>query len=108
MNDMADAMTFPKTMKEFIDWFSFKDRDEVYTNGSMIIPTFRVEQAIEHYEQEIRNKAIDEFGERLKTDYVNFDLYYILQNNNFAFENTSFKSYQDMVDEIAKQMKGGE
>lgn len=57
---------------------------------------------------EERNKAIDEFAERLKTDYVNFDLYYILQNNNFAFENTSLKSYQDMVEEIAKQMKGGE
>lgn len=52
--------------------------------------------------------AIDEFAKRLKTDYVNFDLYYILQNNNFAFENTSLKSYQDMIDEIADQMKGGE
>ena len=58
-------------------------------------------------EQEIRNKAVDEFAERLKTDYVNFDMYYILQNNNFAFENTSLKSYQDMIDEIAKEIKGG-
>lgn len=53
-------------------------------------------------------KAIDEFAERLKTDYVNFDLYYILQDNNFAFENTSLKSYQNMIDEIAEEMKGGE
>ena len=52
-------------------------------------------------------KAIDEFVKRLKTDYVNFDLYYILQNNNFAFENTSLKSYQDMIDRIAEQMKVG-
>lgn len=76
---MADAMKFPKTMKEFIDGFSFKDRDEVYTNGSMLIPTFRVEQAIEHYGQEIRTKAIDEVFDFLKTQRdtkymkVNFD-----------------------------------
>lgn len=60
-----------------------------------------------NHEQEIRNKAIDEFAKSLKTDYVNFDLYYILQNNNFAFENTSLKCYQDMIDELAEQMKGG-
>ena len=52
------------------------------------------------------NKAIDDFAKSLKTDYVNFDLYYILQNNNFAFENTSLKSYQDMIDELAEQLKG--
>lgn len=56
---MADVMTFPKTMKEFVDNYSFKDRDEVYTNGSMLIQTFRVEQAIEHYEKEICKKLAD-------------------------------------------------
>lgn len=51
-------------------------------------------------------KAIDEFAKSLKTDYVNFDLYYILENNNIAFENTSLIIYQDMIDELAEQMKG--
>lgn len=54
------------------------------------------------------NKAIDDFAERLKTDYVNFDLYYILQDNKFAFENTSVKCYKDMIDELAEQLKAGD
>ena len=57
-------------------------------------------------EKNMWNSAIDDFAKSLKTDYVNFDLYYILQNNNFAFENTSLKSYQDMIDELAEQLKG--
>lgn len=57
---MADRMEFPKTMQEFVESYSFIDIDEVYTNGCMLLPTFRVEQAIEHYEKEIRAKAIDE------------------------------------------------
>ena len=60
-----------------------------------------------NHEQEIRNKAIDEFAKSLKTDYVNFDLYYILENNNVEFENASIKSYKDMIDELAEQLKGG-
>ena len=55
----------------------------------------------------VYNKAIDDFAKRLKTDYVNFDLYYILQDNNVAFEKTSLKSYQDMIDELAEQLKAG-
>ena len=51
------------------------------------------------------NKAIDDFAKRLKTDYVNFDLYNILNDNNIAFENESLKSYQDMIDEIAEELK---
>lgn len=69
-----------------------------------------IDEKIKEFEadiQKIRNKAIDEFAKSLKTDYVNFDLYYILQNNNVAFEITSLKSYRDMIDELAEQMKGG-
>ncbi len=46
---MADSMYFPDMIQEFIDDYSFKDTEEVYTNGSKLIPVFRVEQAIEHY-----------------------------------------------------------
>ena len=52
---MADKMEFPSTIEEFIKGYSFKDSDEVYTNGAELIPVFRVEQAFEHYEKEIRN-----------------------------------------------------
>ena len=42
-----EQMAFPKTIKEFIDDYSFKDKEEIYTNGSHLIQTFRVEQALE-------------------------------------------------------------
>lgn len=63
---MADRMAFPNTMKEFIESFSFKDSEEVYTNGAELIPVFRVEQGFEHYAKEIRVKAIDEMLEELQ------------------------------------------
>lgn len=68
---MADRMAFPNTMKEFIESFSFKDSEEVYTNGAELIPVFRVEQGFEHYAKEIRAKAIDEFAEKIQWEYLN-------------------------------------
>jgi len=44
-----NMQTFPETFKEFIDEYSFKDKEEIYTNGSDLIPVFRVKQAWEHY-----------------------------------------------------------
>lgn len=46
---MADKMYFPEKWEDFVDSYSFKDKEEIYTNGSELIPVFRVEQMIEHY-----------------------------------------------------------
>ena len=56
---MADQMWFPDDIKEFLDSYSFKDKEEVYTNGSDLIPLFRVYQALEYYYQykEEHNRA---------------------------------------------------
>lgn len=62
---MLHRMEFPNTIKEFIDSFSFKDSEEVYTNGVELIPVFRVEQALEHYEKKKQNKTIDEFAGKM-------------------------------------------
>ena len=51
-------------------------------------------------------QAVDEFAKRLKTDYVNFELYYIFQDNEFADDTTSLKYYQKMIDEISEELKG--
>ena len=56
-------MSFPETPLEFLKSYEFKDKEKIYTNGSMLIPTFRVKQMIEHYfnsipiedEQEVRH-----------------------------------------------------
>lgn len=46
---MPDAMTFPDNWEDFINDYSFKDTEEIYTNGSELIPVFRVKQLIDHY-----------------------------------------------------------
>lgn len=45
MNEMMD---FPNTFEEFAEQYGFKDKKEIYTNGSMLIPVFRVKQWLEH------------------------------------------------------------
>ena len=49
---MPDCMSFPENIMDFIDDYSFEDSDHVYTNGSKLIQSFRVKQAVEHYLQE--------------------------------------------------------
>lgn len=51
---MNEQMTFPDSIYEFLSDYSFKDEEEVYTNGSLLIPTFRVKQALEHYFEEVK------------------------------------------------------
>ena len=52
---MADCMEFPKTIIEFLHGYSFKDEEEIYTNGSELIQVFRVIQALEYYAPELLN-----------------------------------------------------
>ncbi len=43
-----EQMDFPSTFDEFAKDYGFKDKNEVYTNGSELIPVFRVKQWLEH------------------------------------------------------------
>lgn len=45
---MADVMTFPNTWEEFEEMYSITDTEQIYTNGSRLIPTFRVRQWLDH------------------------------------------------------------
>ena len=47
---MAETMMFPATFDEFAEQYGFKDKHEVYTNGSDLIATFRVRQWLDHVE----------------------------------------------------------
>lgn len=47
---MDETMNFPDTWEEFVEEFGFSDSKEVYTNGTKLIPVFRVEQWLEHNE----------------------------------------------------------
>lgn len=99
---MADKIKFPKTMKEFIDSYSFKDEEQIYTNGAELIPVFRVEQALEHYEKAIRNKAINDFAELLKGKAEE-----ILKNPDIMADckKCTIWKVRD-IEEIAEQLKG--
>lgn len=46
---MGDKMEFPDNPMQFVEEYSFKDKDGIYTNGSDLIPVFRVKQMLEHY-----------------------------------------------------------
>jgi hypothetical protein len=45
---MGEQMEFPETFEAFVKEYGFKDDKEVYTNGSDLIPIFRVKQWLEH------------------------------------------------------------
>ena len=48
----GDQMTFPSTWEEFEKIYGFTDTEEIYTNGSRLIQSFRVEQWLEHLQTE--------------------------------------------------------
>lgn len=52
---MGENMNFPDNPLDFIKKYSFKDKLGIYTNGSMLVPLFRVEQMIEHYMNDFKN-----------------------------------------------------
>ena len=45
----GDMMSFPDNWWTFVLQYQFADKEEIYTNGSMLIPSFRVRQMVEHY-----------------------------------------------------------
>lgn len=53
----GDMMEFPKTFDEFVDSYGFIDTEEVYTNGSQLIPVFRIKQWFEHIKALSENKG---------------------------------------------------
>ena len=57
---MTVCMEFPKTITEFLHDYSFKDREEIYTNGSELIQLFRVIQALEHYAPELLKEELND------------------------------------------------
>lgn len=46
---MFSRLELPEDPKDFIKMFEFKDHACHYTNGSYLIPSYRVLQMIEHY-----------------------------------------------------------
>lgn len=49
---MADLMTFPNTVEEFMDKYKIVDTYCVYTNGVEMVPIFRMQQWFDHVGQQ--------------------------------------------------------
>ena len=41
---MPDTMSFPKTLDEFMEQYKIVDAEQVYTNGTELVPIFRIKQ----------------------------------------------------------------
>lgn len=41
---MTEAMEFPKTLDEFMEQYKIVDTEQVYTNGTELVPIFRIKQ----------------------------------------------------------------
>ena len=64
---MNEQMEFPETFEQFVKEYGFKDNKEVYTNGSDLIPIFRVKQWLEH------QMTADEYRQRMIQAFCNAD-----------------------------------
>lgn len=71
----GEIMDFPNTFDEFAKSYGFKDKKEVYTNGSELIPVFRVKQWLEHIlcDDAISRQAALEMEKSYNTD--GWDMY---------------------------------
>lgn len=99
---MGDKMEFPDNPMQFVEEYSFKDKDGIYTNGSDLIPVFRVKQMLEHYHIPYVENHNPQH-ERLTCDYVD-DMQYIIRHcvrsDNIDL-NCGGDDFQDIVDKLA-------
>ena len=67
---MGDIMTFPKRWEDFLHDYEFEDARRIYTNGSRLIPSFRVKQMMEHYAPVVHGRWIDNGANGYKWAFV--------------------------------------
>lgn len=66
-------MEFPETFDEFADTYGLVDTEEVYTNGSQLIPVFRAKQWLEHIGALSENKRASKHGSWLRMSDLSED-----------------------------------
>ena len=55
---MADMMTFPNTVEEFMEQYKITDTEQIYTNGAELVPIFRMKQWFDHEPERKKGKWI--------------------------------------------------
>lgn len=53
---MADMMTFPNTVEEFMEKYKITDTEQIYTNGAELVPIFRMKQWFDHSSERKKGK----------------------------------------------------
>lgn len=53
---MADIMTFPDTVEEFMEQYKITDTEQIYTNGTELVPIFRMKQWFTHKSEQKYNR----------------------------------------------------
>ena len=93
---MSEEMKFPDTLDEFIKQYSFIDEEQIYTNGSELIQTFRIKQWEEHKKQE--NQSLKKQLEEKNKPQIFID-------TQDMEERYSEGLYQDYLEEENKKYK---
>lgn len=82
---MADCMYFPNDWAKFLEDYSFRDHKEFYTNGAMLVPTFRVEQMMHHYLRKAADETVEvEDKELLKAIKILIKQYEHSKNSDYV------------------------
>ena len=53
---MSECMSFPDTVEEFMDSYKIVDTEQVYTNGTEMVPIYRMRQWFQHEPEIVRCK----------------------------------------------------
>lgn len=68
---MADRMTFPNTVEEFMEKYKIVDTYCVYTNGVEMVPIFRMQQWFDHVWQWRNNVPGSTWHDAQSADAIN-------------------------------------
>ena len=69
---MSEYMTFPDTVEEFMDSYKIVDTEQVYTNGTEMVPIYRMRQWFEHEPEIVRCKDCENWIPGYITDNDDF------------------------------------
>lgn len=94
---MADMMSIPESLEEFMEQYKIVDTEQIYTNGTEMVPIFRVKQWLDRYK-----KPEERPYTRLYTDRVDNDFYkatYILDmfTKSFCIDVEKSNEEKDLV-----------
>ena len=70
---MSDCMHFPDTVEEFMEEYKLVDTEQVYTNGTELVPIFRMKQWFEHEKAQLSQEDTtkDAISRQAAIDAVN-------------------------------------